>query len=259
MDNTNTNNKKAEASICMATFNGEKFIHKQIKSILTNMKEEDELIVSDDNSKDSTLDIIKSFDDSRIKLFLNSKAGVINNFQNAIQRASGKIIFLSDQDDVWMDNKRDVIFNHLKNSSSAACLTDCNLIDGNDSIIAESFYPIKKSGPGFFKNIYRNTFLGCAMAFKKEVLMAALPFPEKIYMHDEWIGLIASLCGNVDFLPDKCFSYRRHGNNVSSMSNGTIGFMAGKRISHLILAASRLKEIERAKYHISKNFKEGKS
>ena len=55
-------------SVAMASFNGEKYIKKQILSILDNLNEDDELVISDDGSTDCTLQIIKEFQDSRIKL-----------------------------------------------------------------------------------------------------------------------------------------------------------------------------------------------
>ena len=71
-------------SVCMATYNGEPFLREQIDSILSQLNEKDELVISDDNSKDSTVDIIKSYHDKRIKLFINKeKKGVTHNFENA--------------------------------------------------------------------------------------------------------------------------------------------------------------------------------
>jgi len=96
----------------MATYNGAKYIKEQIDSILPQLKENDELIISDDGSIDETIEIIKGFKDSRIKLFHNNKCktkkshiAVAKNFENALMKVSEDIIFLSDQDDIWMPNK----------------------------------------------------------------------------------------------------------------------------------------------------------
>ena len=93
-------------SVCIATYNGEKYIKQQLLSILKQIKVNDEIIISDDHSTDKTFNIIKSFNDTRIKFFLNNKGkGYTRNFENALEKAHGDIIFLSDQDDIWIDNK----------------------------------------------------------------------------------------------------------------------------------------------------------
>ena len=92
-------------SVCIATYNGEKYIKEQLDSILPQLKKLDEIIISDDKSKDKTLKIIKTLNDSRIKIFTNPKKGLISNFENAITKSSGDYIFLSDQDDIWHENK----------------------------------------------------------------------------------------------------------------------------------------------------------
>src|ERR1700722_16776290 len=95
-----------KCSICMATYNGERHIYKQVKSILDQISPQDEVIVSDDYSIDGTIDILKSFNDARIKIFTNEhKKGPVGNFENALSKASGDIIFLADQDDEWFSNK----------------------------------------------------------------------------------------------------------------------------------------------------------
>ena len=92
-------------SVCMATFNGEHFIVQQLSSILKQLDSEDEIIISDDNSTDSTLEKIYEFSDPRIKVFINDLvAGVIGNFENALNHASNDLIFLAGQEAIWSDN-----------------------------------------------------------------------------------------------------------------------------------------------------------
>lgn len=95
-------------SVCMASYNGAIFIKQQAVSILNQLGLEDELIISDDGSKDNTLEILASLNDSRIKIYHHSAPhGVVSNFENAIKHASGDYIFLSDQDDIWLSNKKE--------------------------------------------------------------------------------------------------------------------------------------------------------
>ncbi len=105
-------------SVCIATHNGEEYIESQISSILPQLRENDEIIVSDDGSKDRTLDIVNAFKDKRIKVHILKSEPVLKkhsnfynatkNFENAIKNANGDFIFLCDQDDIWYNNKIEI-------------------------------------------------------------------------------------------------------------------------------------------------------
>lgn len=210
-------NKKI--SVCIATYNGGAYIEEQIASILAAIGEEDEVIISDDNSNDNTLEIVKSFKDSRIRIIINKidNRGHINNFENALKNAIGDIIFLSDQDDVWYPEKVVKMCDALKSYDLVVC--DCNIVDANLKMGDHSFFEIKNAGKGFFKNLYKNTFLGCCMAFNRKILINSLPFPKNIVSHDTWIGLVGEVFGETTFIPDKLHYFRRHGSNFS-VNNG---------------------------------------
>jgi hypothetical protein len=75
------------------------------------------------------------------------------------------------------------------------------------------------SGPGLLKNFIRNSYLGCCMGFRRELLTKALPFPKRIGMHDIWLGLVAALWYKTIFIPEKLVLYRRHGKNASTTSD----------------------------------------
>ena len=92
-------------SICIATYNGEKYIKEQLTSILSQIDIDDEVIISDDGSTDKTIEIINDINDSRIKLIKGGFRNFTFNFENAIRQAQGEYIFLADQDDVWLPNK----------------------------------------------------------------------------------------------------------------------------------------------------------
>ncbi|EXY58193.1 glycosyltransferase, partial [Bacteroides fragilis] len=96
-------------SVCIATYNGEKFIVEQLKTILSQLTDFDEIIISDDHSSDCTLSLIRSFRDPRIKIYLNENdKGYTSNFENALKKATGEIIFIADQDDIWKKDKVDI-------------------------------------------------------------------------------------------------------------------------------------------------------
>jgi glycosyltransferase involved in cell wall biosynthesis len=198
----------------MPSYNGEKYIKEQIESILCQLSEDDEIILSDDSSTDSTLEIVSDFKDNRIKILGNNKFySPIYNLENAIKHATGEYIFLADQDDIWMPNKVEVMLKALKNVD--LCVSDCELINTNREIIHQSFFELNHSKKGFLRNLIKNSYLGCCIAFSRDILSYILPFPAKIAMHDIWIGLCVELWGKSVFIDEKLIKYRRHGENVS--------------------------------------------
>jgi len=204
-------------SVCMATYNGEKYLQEQLKSILTQINKTDEIIISDDSSTDRTLEIINSFNDPRIKVINNQKfKSPIFNLENAINYSSGDIIFLSDQDDVWMPCKVKTVRAYLTDYD--VVLSDCKIVDSDLNVVEESFFKLNRSRKGLINNIVKNSYLGCCLAFKKETLSLALPFPKDIPMHDIWLGLVFELFFKAKFLKIPLIFYRRHDSNVSITS-----------------------------------------
>lgn len=215
-------NKKIRCSIAMATYNGELYIAEQIDSVLKNMEENDELIISDDGSSDNTREIVRTYirNDRRISLIEGPRKGVICNFENALKHTNGEIVFLCDQDDVWADDKMEKVLAAMDNGV-ALVLHDA-VVFQDDKIIYPSFMQHRGSKQGVVNNIIKNSYIGCCMAFKREILDYALPFPKKICMHDQWLGLTGEIYGKSCFIEDKLLRYRRHGNNASSMTGQKI-------------------------------------
>jgi glycosyltransferase involved in cell wall biosynthesis len=210
-------------SICLACYNGEQFISEQINSIISQMDEKDELIISDDSSTDKTLMIIKSFNDFRIKVFSgNEFRSPVYNFENALKLTTGEVIVLSDQDDIWLESKLGLIRKYFQKKPGKiyTIVLDGQMVDESGSVIEESIFETLGSGRGLIKNIIKNTYMGCCMAFSSDLLKKALPFPKGIPMHDSWIGLLSELYGEVEFVPEKTILYRRHRLNQSFRGSG---------------------------------------
>lgn len=202
-------------SICIATFNGEKYIKEQLSSILSQLSLHDEVIISDDSSTDNTVKIIYEFNDPRVKLIEGQKfKNPIFNFENAIKKAKGDILFLADQDDIWSENKVEICLQYLKKYD--VVVSDCKVMDSDGSILAESLFKLKSSRKGLVKNLFRNSYQGCCMAFRKSLLKVALPFPKEIPLHDIWLGFIAELFFKVKFIDSQLVLYRKHNLNFSS-------------------------------------------
>ena len=227
--------KDNSISVAMATYNGEKYITKQIDSILNNLNNNDEIIISDDGSTDNTINIIKSYNDKRIKLFNGPKQGLIKNFENAISHCNNNYIFLSDQDDIWASNKKEEILKTFKKTNSDLIIHDCTVFDSDtNQILINSFFEFRNSKKGIIKNIIKNSYIGCCMAFDKKIKDIILPFPNNIPMHDQWIGLMAEKKGNVYFLNKKLIKYRRHNDNKTDLKHQNIFIMLRNRINIIL-------------------------
>ncbi len=204
-------------SVCMATYNGEQYIREQLESILSQLGENDEVIISDDGSKDNTLRIVKDLKDSRIKAFNNvAPHGVVPNFENALRHASGDVIFLADQDDVWLPHKVQTVLKHLEHCDWVA--HNVEMADGNLNLQGIDFFTLRNTKYGFWKNIWKMRYLGCTMAFKKEALKYIMPFPKDILWHDMWAAAILHAKYNGELIRESLMYYRRHGYNASPTS-----------------------------------------
>ena len=218
-------------SVAMATYNGEKYIQEQLDSILKQLNDKDEIIISDDGSTDNTLKIIESYHDKRIKVLKGPRKGVKQNFANAICNCKGKYIFLSDQDDIWLDHKIDIVLKVFETTNCTCVVHDAQVFDSNtNEVIMDSFFKFRKSRKGILKNIMKNSYIGCCMAIDKKIVDKIIPIPDDIEMHDQWIGIISEKYGNSIFINNKLIKYRRHGNNVSKMKHYGIGKMIKNRL-----------------------------
>lgn len=214
-------------SVCIATHNGGRFLKEQLTSILCQIGENDEVIISDDGSTDDTLKIINGFNDKRI-IVVNQKSPkglpaheyATLNFENALKASHGDYIFLSDQDDVWVHNKVAVMMKYLEKFSYV--VSDCYVTDANLNIISNSRFTPES---GITKNKYlaflkSTPYQGSCAAFRREVLNKALPFPNGIQSHDRWIGFVADFYFSVKIIPNCLIYYRRHEGVASTGAEG---------------------------------------
>ena len=212
----------------MATYNGDQYVNNQLQSILNQIDEEDEIIIVDDASIDNTLFIIKEFQDSKIKLIENKiNLGVLKTFERAINHATGDIIFLSDQDDVWLPSKVQKIIEIFQQYPDITLvLSDAQIIDSESQITANSFFKIRgKFVANPLSNIIKNKYHGCTLAFRREIVEMFLPFPADTPMHDMWIGIVNAIYGKVFYIDEPLIQHRRHDNNTSRCHLGNAGIV----------------------------------
>lgn len=203
-------------SVCIATYNGGKYIRQQIESILPQIGPEDEIVISDDGSTDNTYTEIESFRSSQIHLFKHSeRLGYTGNFERCLTLSKGDIIFLCDQDDVWLPNKVDLCLRELDNSDLV--VTNARILTEDGRVSDETYFDMRKPYKSFWGNIMKFGYLGCCMCFKRTILRQALPFPKKRQWctHDNWLYMIGSAFYNISKIDTPCIYYRRHSCNAS--------------------------------------------
>lgn len=202
-------------SVALAAYKGEQYIAEQLDSILKQLGENDEIIVSDDYPQGKTRDELLKFQDRRIRYIEGKGEGVVKNFENALNACTGDVIFLCDQDDAWLPDKVESVMKEIQNGADLV-LHDAAVADSALNITEPSYFAVHGSNASFFGNIIRNSFVGCCMAFKKETLLASLPFPKGLAMHDWWIALVAMKKKQKVVLLDKpLIKWRRHDSTVT--------------------------------------------
>lgn len=208
-------------SVCIATYNGARYIGEQLASILKQLSAEDEVVVSDDGSTDGTLDIVRSLNDRRIRIVDGPRRhSPTLNFERALRNAKGDYVFLADQDDVWLEGKVRRCVEELQECDCV--VSDARVTDSLLNTTSESLFKLMHVRRGRLSNLlWRNGYTGCCMAFKREVLNKALPFPTNIPMHDIWIGNVAAFCGRLRFIDDRLLLFRRHDATASCNGKGS--------------------------------------
>jgi len=215
--------------ILLATYNGEKFISEQIKSIINQTYIDWKLIIHDDGSTDDTVKIIK-----RIQAKYPNKIKLINdqlcfgraksNFEHLLKLSSSKYIMFCDQDDVWKKNKIQLTLNKLldleKLNKNQPILvhTDLSVVDSKLNLINQSMWSLQKTNPKWSKqlniSLVQNSVTGCTIIMNQYAKEISLPIPKNAIMHDWWILLsVLKHNGTVDFLNISTIKYRQHNFN----------------------------------------------
>jgi glycosyltransferase involved in cell wall biosynthesis len=197
----------------MATYNGSRYVAEQLASIMPQLREGDEILVADDGSTDGTVSKIRSFGDAVRIIATERVGGVVPNFERVILAATGDCIVLSDQDDVWLPGRLDLIRDSLEQVDLVVLngqLTDESLHPGPESVFEA--VGVRK---GFIANLIKNSFVGSCMAFRSTLRDRVVPFPPGVPWHDWYIGLVACATGRIHHVHRTTMYYRRHAGNAS--------------------------------------------
>ncbi len=223
-------------SVCVATYNGSKYILEQVYSILQQLNQGDEIIVCDDNSTDDTVMLINTIDDKRIKLHINDKnIGHVRNFERALGFARGDFVALSDQDDIWLPGrllKMQKIL--LSNPEIWLIASNFDLIDNNSKVIGvfDSLNRVPYSRVARIVGIFFGVipYFGCTFFMTRELLHRSLPFPKKTEAHDIWLALLANTYGNTYHMIEPTLKRRIHGGNLTPRSRRNLTVILASRL-----------------------------
>lgn len=205
-------------SIALCTYNGEKYLADQLQSIIDQTYKNLEIIIVDDNSTDNTFAIATKYADydSRIKCYRNEvNIGFNKNFEKALSLTTGDYISISDQDDVWMPNKIELLYHNIKDnwlifSNSVYMNTDGSVTDREllkDFLIKQNYKVI----------LLNNYVTGHTTLFKREFLQHILPFPA-IGFYDWWMGFIALYQHRLTYIDESLTRYRAHEQAVTNLA-----------------------------------------
>lgn len=205
-------------SVVMATYNGGKYVNAQIESILSQLSESDELIISDDGSTDGTLDIINHYAkiNKNVVVYEGPHKGYIENFQFLLSKTKKDLVMISDQDDIWKCDKiKKVKQAFADNIQAWLVVHDASFINDEGKALEGTIFAERKAKQGFWKNWLKSMYYGCCMTLKKEYVDFITPFPYTVAAYDQWIGLFAELKKKSVMLNEQLINHRIHNNNQS--------------------------------------------
>ena len=200
-------------SVCLAAYNGAKYIEEQLLSIFPQLLEGDEVVFADDGSTDDTVERVKRLGYSVRIVGVARVGGVVKNFERVLAAANGDAMVLCDQDDVWLPGRLDLVRKSLE--SAQLVIINGQVVDENLVPRSGTVFETVGRRAGFLSNLTRNSFIGCCMAFRRELRDRAVPFPAGVPWHDWYIGLVGECTGYVERIDTVSMLYRRHGANFS--------------------------------------------
>jgi glycosyltransferase involved in cell wall biosynthesis len=204
-------------SIALCTYNGARYLEKQLDSLFAQTYQNFEILAFDDCSSDNTVAILANYAkrDSRLRIEVNAiNLGLRKNFENALRQCRGVYIAPCDQDDIWLPQKLAVLVDAIADHSVAFC--DSAYVDGDGQMIGSRLSDIaamsNTSDPAIFA--FGNCVSGHAMLFKREILAHVPPVPEGFF-YDWWLAAVAASFDTVVYRDECLVLYRQHANNVT--------------------------------------------
>ena len=229
--------------ILLATYNGSKYLHEQLDSILSQSYENINVIIRDDGSSDNTVMIIKEYEqkDNRVKLLSDNlgNLGFVRNFEELMKNSTSEYLMFSDQDDIWYNNKVETSYKRIKaieekNGKSCPILVHTNSKIMNYETRTKSLFISDCAKNSSFENSFFNFFVqGSTMLINGSLKREALPFSKEVYLHDRYLHLIAEFIGIRSYIDVPTMDYRQHSNNEIGSSVNVIDKIKNKRYFNL--------------------------
>ncbi|MBU1358654.1 MAG: glycosyltransferase [Gammaproteobacteria bacterium] len=233
-------------SVALCTRNGARFLAEQVQSICKQSTPPREIVVSDDGSSDDSVEVVRRTIRESVaagaidlKVFENARPlGVTRNFEQAVTACSQGLIALCDQDDRWHPERLERMTACFDARPELLLLhTDARLVDADLAPLGQTLFHALEvqpfeldaihGGRAFDVLLRRNLVTGATTVFRRELLVAALPFPKE-WLHDEWLGAIAAATGRMDVLEQPLIDYRQHGSNQVGAARPTLAIKIRK-------------------------------
>lgn len=236
-------------SVCLAAYNGAAFIREQLETILPELTSSDEVVVVDDASTDSTVDVVEELADDRIRIIaLPHNVGYVRAFERALTESRGRYIFLSDQDDHWLPGRVEAMIGVLRSKDVVASNFG---FFGHDPRAIESRRLQARDDDRRWRDLLLlwvgvMPYYGCAMAFRREAVAQILPFPPFLReTHDQWIAMIGLLSGSIAHLEEDTLVRRLHDLNTTPKKNRPLRVILRSRVMLARAAGTALRRVRR--------------
>lgn len=215
-----------KVAIVLSTYNGEKYIEKQLESLVNQTYKNIDIYIRDDGSKDKTTEIIEKYESkyNNIKLIKANNVGLVNSFYEGLKSAfeTGDYFAYCDQDDYWHQDKIERAIEKLEysnNNTPTVLFTEFNYCDANLEFVEKS--NMNKKGTSFKNSLVECIASGNTMVFNKKMAKLILETnTQNVCLHDWWLYMIATGIGNIIYDPEPSLEYRRTGNNVTPGGRG---------------------------------------
>lgn len=250
--------------VLMGTCNSATYIEPMLHSLISQTFVDFTLVVSDDMSTDSTVEIIRDYSSQfklpiRLQVRESLSGGARANYNDLLLQSRADYVFLADHDDVWLPHKMERQLSLLEQAEKAngteipvLAHSDLTVIDSAGTEVHPSFWNYKQIEPSagavLPSALMHATVTGCASAMNRALVECSVPVPPEAVMHDWWLNLVAAARGKVVWQRTPLIQYRLHSGNVSR-----------PRRVDLVSSFAQLDRVKAARNNIEQRYRQGRA